>query len=55
MSDKKLCLTILALGIEPRTNTNIKPKLPILVNLGESEYTKIKSNLAPRVGSQENQ
>ena len=34
---------------------NTEPKLPILVNLGESEYTKIKTNLAPRVGSQENQ
>ena len=36
-------------------DTDIKPKLPIQANLGESEYTKIKKHLAPRVGSQENQ
>ena len=35
--------------------TNTEPKLPTLVNLGESKYTKIKTNLAPRVGSQKNQ
>ena len=36
-------------------DTDIKPKLPIQVNLGESDYTKIKTNLASRVGSKENQ
>ena len=36
-------------------DTNIKPELPIHVILEASEYAKIKTNLAPRVGSQENQ
>ena len=36
-------------------DTNIKPELPINVIFDASEYVKIKMNLAPRVGSQENQ
>ena len=36
-------------------NTDIKSELPIHMILGASEYAKIKTNLAPRVGSQENQ
>ena len=36
-------------------DTNIKPELPINVIFDASEYVKIKINLAPRVGSQENQ
>ena len=36
-------------------DTNIKPELPIQVILGAGEFTKVKPNLAPRVGSQENQ
>ena len=36
-------------------DTNIKPELPINMILDASEYVKIKTNLAPRVGSQENQ
>ena len=35
-------------------DTNIKAELPINVILNVSEYVKIKTNLAPRVGSQEN-
>ena len=36
-------------------DTNIKPELPIHVILEPSEHAKIKTNLAPRVGSQKNQ
>ena len=36
-------------------DTDVEPELPIHVNLGASEYAKIKTNLAPRVGSQGNQ
>lgn len=36
-------------------DTNFKPELPINVIFDASEYVKIKINLAPRVGSQENQ
>ena len=36
-------------------DTNIKPELPINVIFDASEYVKIKINLPPRVGSQENQ
>ena len=36
-------------------DTDIKPELPIQLILGASEYAKIKKNLAPRVGSEENQ
>ena len=31
-------------------DTDIKPELPIHVILGASEYAKIKTNSAPRVG-----
>ena len=41
-------------GVEVN-DTNIKPELPINVIFDASEYVKIKINLAPRVGSQENQ
>ena len=36
-------------------DTNIKPELPIRLILWAGEYAKIKTNLTPRVGSQENQ
>ena len=36
-------------------DTDVEPELPIHVKLGASEYDKIKTNLAPRVGSQGNQ
>ena len=36
-------------------DTNIKPELPIHLILWASEYAKIKTNLTPRVRSQENQ
>ena len=36
-------------------DTDIDPELPINAILGASEYVKITTNLAPRVGSQENQ
>ena len=36
-------------------NTDIKPELPIHVILGASKYARFKTNLAQRVGIQENQ
>ena len=36
-------------------DTVLKPKMPIHVILGASKYAKFKTNLAPRVGIQENQ
>ena len=36
-------------------DTDIKPELPIHVILGASKFAKFKTNLAPRVGIQENQ
>ena len=36
-------------------DTDSKPELPIHVILGASKYAKFNTNLAPRVGIQENQ
>ena len=36
-------------------DTNIKTNLPTDLTLQSSEYTKIETNLPPRVGSQKNQ
>ena len=36
-------------------DTDIKPALPIHEILGASKYAKFKTNLAPRIGIQENQ